>query len=85
MGQYERLLLVADQTLHQSAAMLRAIALAKASGAALDVRAFVSPVPITHLWEEKSMTWMLSAISGATVAGWPMSSGNSATGAGRHG
>ena len=53
MGQYERLLLVADQTLHQSAAMLRAIALAKASGAALDVRAFVSPVPITHLWEEK--------------------------------
>ena len=53
MGQYERLLLVADQTLHQSAAMLRAIALAKASGAALDVRAFVEPVPITHLWEEK--------------------------------
>ncbi|MEN5241955.1 universal stress protein [Pseudomonas atacamensis] len=53
MGQYERLLLVADQTLHQSAAMLRAIALAKASGAALDVRAFVSSVPITHLWEEK--------------------------------
>lgn len=53
MGQYERLLLVADQTLHQSAAMLRAIALAKASRAALDVRAFVSPVPITHLWEEK--------------------------------
>ncbi|AMT88818.1 MULTISPECIES: universal stress protein [Pseudomonas] len=53
MGQYERLLLVADQTLHQSAAMLRAIALAKASGAALDVRAFVDPVPITHLWEEK--------------------------------
>jgi universal stress protein E len=53
MGQYERLLLVADQTLHQSAAMLRAIALAKASGAALDVRAFVSPVPVNHLWEEK--------------------------------
>lgn len=53
MGQYERLLLVADQTLHQSAAMLRAIALAKASGAALDVRAFVEPVPVTHLWEEK--------------------------------
>ncbi|WP_460095481.1 universal stress protein [Pseudomonas sp. S2_B03] len=53
MGQYERLLLVADQTLHQSAAMLRAIALAKASGAALDVRAFVEPVPIAHLWEEK--------------------------------
>jgi universal stress protein E len=53
MGQHERLLLVADQTLHQSAAMLRAIALAKASGAALDVRAFVSPVPITHLWEDK--------------------------------
>lgn len=53
MGQYERLLLVADQTLHQSAAVLRAIALAKASGAALDVRAFVEPLPVTHLWEEK--------------------------------
>jgi universal stress protein E len=33
--------------------MLRAIALAKASGAALDVRAFVEPVPVTHLWEER--------------------------------
>lgn len=53
MGQYQRLLLVADQTLHQSAAMQRAIALAKASGAALDVRAFVEPVPVTRLWEEK--------------------------------
>ncbi|WP_336346796.1 universal stress protein [Pseudomonas monsensis] len=53
MGQYQRLLLVADQTLHQSPAMLRAIALAKANGAALDVRAFVEPVPFTHLWEDK--------------------------------
>ncbi len=53
MGQYQRLLLVADQTLHQSPAMLRAMALAKASGAALDVRAFVEPVPVAHLWEER--------------------------------
>ncbi|WLH38083.1 universal stress protein [Pseudomonas sp. FP2196] len=53
MGQYQRLLLVADPTLHQSAAMMRAIALAKASGAALDVRAFVEPVPVTHVWEER--------------------------------
>src|SRR5689334_9477934 len=53
MGQYQRLLLIADRTLHQSPALLRAIALAKASGAALDVRAFVDPAPIVHLWEEK--------------------------------
>jgi universal stress protein E len=53
MGQYQRLLLVADQTLHQSPAMLRAVALAKASGAVLAVRAFVEPVPVVHLWEEK--------------------------------
>lgn len=33
--------------------MLRAVALAKASGAVLDVRAFVEPVPIVHRWEEK--------------------------------
>ena len=53
MGQYQRLLLIADQTLHPSPAMLRAVALAKASGAVLDVRAFVEPVPIVHRWEEK--------------------------------
>jgi universal stress protein E len=53
MGQYQRLLLVADQTLHQSPAMLRAVALAKASGAVLAVRAFVEPAPVVHLWEEK--------------------------------
>lgn len=53
MGQYQRLLLIADRTLHQSPALLRAVALAKASGAALDVRAFVDPAPIVHLWQEK--------------------------------
>src|SRR5437868_3283718 len=53
MGQYQRLLLIADRTLHQSPALLRAVALAKACGAALDVRAFVEPAPIIHLWEEK--------------------------------
>jgi len=54
MGQFHRLLLIADQTLHQSPALLRAVALAKVSGAALDVRAFVEPAPIVHLWEEKT-------------------------------
>jgi universal stress protein E len=53
MGQYQRLLLIADQTLHQSPAMLRAVALARESGAILDVRAFVEPAPVVHLWEEK--------------------------------
>jgi len=53
MGQYQRLLLIADQTLHQSPAMLRAVALAKASGAVLEVRVFVEPAPIVHVWEEK--------------------------------
>ncbi|MCF4998417.1 universal stress protein [Pseudomonas syringae] len=53
MGQYQRILLIADQTLRQSPATVRAIALAKASGAVLDVRAFVEPAPIVHLWEEK--------------------------------
>ena len=53
MGLYQRLLLIADQTLHQSPALLRAVALAKASGAVLDVRAFVEPAPIVHVWEEK--------------------------------
>jgi universal stress protein E len=54
MGQYQRLLLIADQTLQQSPALLRAVALAKVSGAVLDVRAFVEPVPVVHLWEEKT-------------------------------
>ncbi|AWA40119.1 universal stress protein [Pseudomonas fluorescens] len=53
MGQYQRLLLVADQTLHQTPAMLRAVALAKASGAALDVRVFAEPAPVVRLWEDK--------------------------------
>ncbi|KAI2684356.1 universal stress protein [Pseudomonas sp. TNT3] len=53
MGLYQRLLLIADQTLHQSPALLRAVALAKASGAVLDVRTFVEPAPIVHVWEEK--------------------------------
>ncbi|APC18433.1 universal stress protein [Pseudomonas frederiksbergensis] len=53
MGQYQRLLLIADRTLHQSPALLRAVALAKVCGAVLHVCAFVEPVPIVHLWEEK--------------------------------
>lgn len=53
MGQYQRLLLITDQTLQQSPALLRAVALTKASGATLDVRAFVEPTPIVHVWEEK--------------------------------
>lgn len=53
MGQYQRLLLIADQTLHQSPAMLRAVALARASRAELAVRAFVEPAPVVHVWEDK--------------------------------
>jgi len=53
MSQYQRLLLIVDQSLQQSPAMQRAVALAKAAGAVLDVRAFVEPVPVVHLWEEK--------------------------------
>lgn len=53
MGQYQRLLLIADQTLHQSPAMLRAVALARASGAVLAVQVFVEPAPVVHLWEDK--------------------------------
>lgn len=53
MGQYQRLLLVADPTLHQTPAMLRAVALAKASGAALDIRVFAEPAPVVRLWEDK--------------------------------
>ncbi|WP_454868644.1 universal stress protein [Pseudomonas farris] len=54
MGQYQRVLLIADRTLYQSPALQRAVALAKVSGAALDVRAFIEPAPIIHLWEEKT-------------------------------
>ncbi|WP_273828718.1 universal stress protein [Pseudomonas sp. SBT1-2] len=53
MGHYQHLLLIADPTLHQSPASLRAVALAKASGAALHVRAFAEPAPVVRLWEEK--------------------------------
>ena len=53
MGQYQRFLLIADPTLHQSPAQLRAVALAKAAGAVLDVRTFVEPAPVMHLWQEQ--------------------------------
>ncbi|MGF6092667.1 universal stress protein [Pseudomonas sp. 18173] len=53
MSQYQRLLLIVDQSLQQSPAVQRAVALAKAAGAVLDVRAFVEPTPVVHLWEEK--------------------------------
>ncbi|MEK1909970.1 MAG: universal stress protein [Pseudomonas chlororaphis] len=53
MGHYQRLLLIADPTLHQSPASLRAVALAKASGAVLHVRGFAEPAPVVHLWEER--------------------------------
>lgn len=54
MGQYQRLLLIADPNLHPSAAMTRAVALAKTCGAVLHVRAFADPVPVVHVWEEKT-------------------------------
>jgi universal stress protein E len=53
MSQYQRLLLIVDKSLQQSPAMQRAVALAGATGAVLDVRAFVEPTPVVHLWEEK--------------------------------
>ncbi|VVM93306.1 Universal stress protein E [Pseudomonas fluorescens] len=53
MGKYQRFLLIADQTLHPSPAQQRAVSLAIAAGAVLDVRAFVEPVPVVHYWEEK--------------------------------
>lgn len=53
MSQYQRLLLVCDPSLQQSPALLRAVALAKTAGSALDVRAYVDPVPVVHLWQEK--------------------------------
>ncbi|WP_248802890.1 universal stress protein [Pseudomonas sp. MWU13-2100] len=51
MGQYQRLLLIVDGTQQQSPAMRRAFALAKASGAALDIRAIVGPLPMVHFWQ----------------------------------
>ncbi|WP_339546728.1 universal stress protein [Pseudomonas sp. RA_35y_Pfl2_P32] len=53
MGKYQRLLLIAGQTLHQSPAQLRAVALALEAGAVLEVRAFVEPAPVVHYWEEQ--------------------------------
>lgn len=53
MGHYQRFLLIADPTLHQSPAQLRAVALARTTGAVLDVRAFVEPVPVVHLWQDQ--------------------------------
>ncbi|MFJ2690515.1 universal stress protein [Pseudomonas sp. NPDC087336] len=53
MAQYQRFLLIADPTLHQSPAQLRAVALAKAAGAVLDVRVYVEPAPVVHLWREQ--------------------------------
>ena len=53
MGKYQRFLLIADQTLHQSPAQLRAVALAMEAGAVLEVRAFVEPAPVVHYWEEQ--------------------------------
>lgn len=53
MGQYQRLLLIVEPDLHPSAAMRRACALARASGALLHLCAFVQPPPRTQLWGEK--------------------------------
>ncbi|WP_339492570.1 MULTISPECIES: universal stress protein [unclassified Pseudomonas] len=54
MGQYQRLLLIVEPDLHPSVAMRRACALARASGAALHLCAFVQPPARTHLWGEKT-------------------------------
>lgn len=54
MGQYQRLLLIVEADLHPSAALRRACALARVSGAALHLCAFVQPPPHTHLWGEKN-------------------------------
>ncbi|KHK65524.1 universal stress protein [Pseudomonas frederiksbergensis] len=54
MGQYQRLLLIVEPDLHPSAAMRRACALARASGAALHLCVFVQPPARTHLWGEKT-------------------------------
>lgn len=54
MGQYQRLLLIVEPDLHPSAAMRRACALARASGAVLRLCVFVQPPPRTHLWGAKN-------------------------------
>lgn len=53
MGQYQCLLLIIEPDLHPSAALRRACALVRASGATLHLCAFVQPPPRTHLWGEK--------------------------------
>ncbi len=70
MGQYQRLLLIVEPDLHPSAAMRRACALARVSGAALHLCAFVQPQARTHLWGEKPMRRMSNAMCTAIGAGW---------------
>ncbi|KQZ81551.1 MULTISPECIES: universal stress protein [unclassified Pseudomonas] len=53
MGNYQRFLLIADQSLHESPAQQRAVALAMEAGAVLDVRVFVEPAPVIHYFEEQ--------------------------------
>jgi universal stress protein E len=52
MAHYQRLLLIANPNLKEAPALLRAIALARAGGAMLDVRAFIEPAPMAPVWEE---------------------------------
>ena len=54
MGQYQRLLLIAEPNLHPSPAMSRAVALAQTCEAVLHVRVFAEPAPVVHVWEEKT-------------------------------
>ncbi|KGU82590.1 universal stress protein [Pseudomonas mediterranea] len=54
MELYQRLLLIVEPDLHPSAAMRRACALARASGAELHLYVFVQPPAHTHLWGEKT-------------------------------
>ena len=46
MGQYQRLLLIADPDMRHYAALQRAVALAQASGAALHIAMFVQPLAV---------------------------------------
>ena len=55
MSQYQRLLLIAYHTMYHSPALLRAVALAKTCDAALDIRSFIEPTPMVHLWETMLM------------------------------
>lgn len=69
-------------TLHQSPTMLRAVALAKVSGAVLAVRALVEPAPIVHLREEKIdearyqrylrryRLWVADEVRGSAAKAW---------------